>query len=89
MPISNLVKAYIVQKKCGSNRIKRVDTSDCGKFHTCFDADRLALSAVEIIGTSAQLVKVHLGANIHLARVNLHDACACLLIGLWEFDFSI
>ena len=56
---------------------------------TCFNADGLALGAVEIIGTSAQLVKIDLGADVHLARVNLHDARPGLLRRRRELDLAV
>lgn len=53
------------------------------------DADSLALSSVEVVGGARQLLEVDIGADVHLARVDLHDTCARLLVGVGELDLPV
>eukprot|EP00037_Helgoeca_nana_P025280 m.274576 g.274576 ORF g.274576 m.274576 type:complete len:377 (+) comp26901_c1_seq1:1639-2769(+) len=57
--------------------------------HPSFDAHRLALCSVEVFCTPRQLFVVHIGAHVHLARVDLHDAGPGLLVGVGELDLPV
>ena len=54
-----------------------------------FDADGLALGAVEVVRAARQLLEVDVLAHVHLAAVYLHDACARLLIGVGKLDLAV
>lgn len=47
------------------------------------------LLTVEVVAATRQLVKINVRMDVHLARVNLHNASACLLVWGGEFDFTI
>ena len=49
----------------------------------------LALRAVEVVRRPGELVKVDVGADVHLARVDLHDARAGLLRRRRELDLAV
>ena len=50
---------------------------------------KLRLLTVEIVAATRQLVKINVRMDVHLARVNLHNASACLLVWGGKFDFTI
>ena len=47
------------------------------------------LLTVEIVAATRQLVIINVRMNVHLARVNLHNAGPCLLVWGGELDFTI
>ena len=49
----------------------------------------LALRAVEVVRRPGELVKVDVGADVHLARVDLHDARPGLLRRRRELDLAV
>ena len=49
----------------------------------------LALRAVEVVRRPGELVEVDVGADVHLARVDLHDARAGLLRRRRELDLAV
>ena len=48
--------------------------------HTSLNTDGLELRAVELVRTPCQLLVIDIGANGHLARVDLQDAGTCGLV---------
>jgi hypothetical protein len=52
-------------------------------------SDKKKILTVEIVAATRQLVKINVRMDVHLARVNLHNASACLLVWGGEFDFTI
>lgn len=54
-----------------------------------FDANSFALSTVEVVRASSQLLIVDILADIHLTTVDLHDSSARLFIRVRELDLSV
>merc|ERR1712039_832639 len=57
--------------------------------HAGLHAHSLALSPVEVVGRPGELVEVNVGADVHLARVDLHDASPRLLRRRRELDLPV
>ena len=57
--------------------------------HAGFDAHGFELGAVEIFGAASELVKVHLGVNVHLAGVDLHDLRSSIFVRMRELDLTV
>ena len=57
--------------------------------HARLDAHRLELSAVEVVGAPPKLLKVDLVVHVHLARMDLQDACASLLCREGELNLAV
>ena len=53
------------------------------------DLTYLALRPVEVVGGPGELVEVDVGADVHLARVDLHDARPRLLRRRRELDLAV
>ena len=53
------------------------------------DLTYLALRPVEVVGGPGELVEVDVGADVHLARVDLHDARPRLLRRRGELDLAV
>ena len=53
------------------------------------DITYLALRPVEVVGGPGELVEVDVGADVHLARVDLHDARPRLLRRRRELDLAV
>ena len=49
----------------------------------------LALRAVEVVGRPGELVEVDVRTDVHLARVDLHDARPRLLSRRGELDLAV
>jgi hypothetical protein len=58
-------------------------------YHASFNAYRLQLGPVELIGATCKLLEVDIGADGHLAGVNLKNTCASRFRRQWELNFAI
>lgn len=51
--------------------------------------DSLELSTVELVRARGELLKVDVWPNVHLPRVDFHDACPSVLLGQRELNLSV
>ena len=54
-----------------------------------FNTHGFALRAVEVICAARQLLEVDVLTQVHLPRVDLHDARARVLVGVREFNLAV
>lgn len=57
--------------------------------HAGLHAHSFALGSVEVVSAASQLLVVDVGADVHLAGVNLHDASSGLFVRHGELDLSV